>query len=97
MKLNEKNTKSDSLDNDELEFMVGEDHPGYGYAYMRENRHRKIPLVSIPEGFMCRIKDLHIGSNEVDAEVAALSSPPKSVKPATPRLALLRRGPAVRL
>ena len=41
----------------------------YGYAYMKENRHRKIPLVSIPEGFMCQIKDLHISSVEVDAEV----------------------------
>ena len=68
-KSNEENAETDPPDNDELEFMVGEDHPGYGYAYMRENRHRKIPLVSIPEGFMCRIKDLHIGSNEVDAEV----------------------------
>ena len=49
--------------------MFREDHPDYGYAYMKENRHRKISLVSIPEGFMCQIKDLHIGSVEVGAEV----------------------------
>ena len=48
---NEGDAKSDSSDDNELELMVGEGHPGHGYAYMRENGHCKIPLVSIPEGF----------------------------------------------
>ena len=72
-KLDEQSTKdgtaSATTDNDGLELMVGEDHPGHGYAYMRENTHFKIPLVSIPEGHMCQIKDLEIGSGEVNVEV----------------------------
>ena len=54
--------------NNELGLIAREYQPGPGYAYMKENKHYKIPLMSIPEGYMCQIKDLPIGFNEVSIE-----------------------------
>ena len=53
----------------DTELLVGEDHPGRGFAYFKKNASCKIPLVSIPDGFLCQIKDLHLGSRDVTPEV----------------------------
>ena len=53
----------------DTELLVGEDHPGRGFAYFKKNASCKIPLVSIPDGFLCQIKDLHLGSKDVTPEV----------------------------
>ena len=51
------------------ELMVTEGHPGHGYAYLEENSHHKIPLISIPDGHMCQLKDLQLNCNNVNSDV----------------------------
>ena len=55
--------------NKSSDLMVKEGHPGHGYAYLEENKHHKIPLVSIPEGHLCQLKDLQLSCNKVTSDV----------------------------
>ena len=65
-----KNNTVRKNNNTNTELLVGKDHPGYGFAYLKENRIFKIPLVSIPDGFLCQLRDLHLGSKDVTPEVS---------------------------
>ena len=60
---------SDSAsDAKDIDLMVEEGHPGHGYAYLKENTHCKIPLMSVPDGHLCQLKDLCLDSEEVVPE-----------------------------
>ena len=76
-----KGTKKQQLDNtnadtntkrsnkNEVNLMVRQGHPGHGYAYLEENSHEKIPLVSIPDGHLCPVKDLQLDCITVTDDV----------------------------
>ena len=54
-----------SCDADEPELMLVEGHPGCRHAYLQERAHLHVPLLSVPDGHLCPLKDLRLGSVEV--------------------------------
>ena len=47
------------------DLVFASDHPGHGFAYLERESNYRVPLVSIPKGGLCRVKDL--GLNLLDA------------------------------
>lgn len=52
--------------------MFKEGHPGYGFAYIEKQPLCKIPIVSLPEGKLCRLSELDItnSSDNISQDVA---------------------------
>ena len=49
--LDKNDTDTSITKSETVNLMVKEGHPGHGYAYLENNSHDKIPLVSVPENF----------------------------------------------
>ena len=62
-------TNTKRSNKNEVNLMVRQGHPGHGYAYLEENSHEKIPLVSIPDGHLCPVKDLQLDCITVTDDV----------------------------
>ena len=50
-KLTKNDTDTSITKSETVNLMVKEGHPGHGYAYLENNSHDKIPLISVPENF----------------------------------------------
>ena len=42
----------------DLELMLVDGHHGYRHVYLQKHAHLQIPLLSVPDGHMCPLRDL---------------------------------------
>ena len=46
------------------EYPFMDSHPGYEFSHLEKRKHEVMPVISLPAGSICRIKDLEMCSSE---------------------------------
>ena len=58
-----------SCDANKPDLILVEGHPGCRHAYLQKRAHLHITLLSVPDGHLCLLKDLCLGSEEATQDI----------------------------